>query len=90
MRCRPARMSHHVGWSNAPSRRRWSIAPSYLITLFVAGLPGFAAAENWSQFRGPQGNGVSAERGLPENWTAEKNVRGNVFCLDQEGLTLVI
>jgi len=33
-----------------------------------------AAAENWPQFRGPDGNGHSDARGLPLNWSESQNV----------------
>ncbi len=35
----------------------------------------FAAAENWPQFRGPTGQGVSAETDLPLTWTATEHVK---------------
>jgi outer membrane protein assembly factor BamB len=35
---------------------------------------GSARAENWPQWRGPRGNGVSAERGLPHSWSDDENV----------------
>jgi outer membrane protein assembly factor BamB len=51
-------------------------APS--IALLVAALAVFAAtgaaAEDWPQFRGPNGSGVSASTGLPEVFGPEKNV----------------
>ena len=31
-------------------------------------------AENWPHWRGPEGNGVSSERGLPESWDHQKNI----------------
>lgn len=31
-------------------------------------------AADWSQFRGPSGNGISASTGLPTEWSAEKNI----------------
>ncbi|MDA2925158.1 PQQ-binding-like beta-propeller repeat protein [Acidobacteria bacterium AH-259-L09] len=31
-------------------------------------------AENWPHWRGPEGNGVSPERGLPESWSSQENV----------------
>lgn len=34
-----------------------------------------AAAENWPQFRGPGGRGLSAERGLPARWGEGRGVR---------------
>jgi outer membrane protein assembly factor BamB len=47
----------------------------FVASLYVAlCMTGIAAAENWPQFRGPNGQGVSAEKGLPVHWTAESNV----------------
>lgn len=33
-----------------------------------------AAAQDWSQFRGPGGQGVSAEKTLPTTWSATQNI----------------
>lgn len=33
------------------------------------------AGENWAQWRGPRGQGVSAETGVPTRWSATENVR---------------
>lgn len=33
-----------------------------------------ASADNWPQWRGPKNDGHSAEKGLPTEWSAEKNV----------------
>lgn len=33
-----------------------------------------AHAENWPQWRGPGGNGVSSEKGLPSQWNSTQNV----------------
>ena len=33
-----------------------------------------AAGENWPQFRGPHGNGVSDSKGLPLTWSEKENV----------------
>src|SRR3990170_2809235 len=35
---------------------------------------GSAFAENWPQWRGPRGNGVSVESGLPVRWGDQENV----------------
>lgn len=35
-------------------------------------------AEDWPEFRGPSGQGTSAERGLPLTWSETKNVRWKV------------
>jgi outer membrane protein assembly factor BamB len=37
-----------------------------------------ASAEDWPQFRGPRGNGESAETGLPVSWSEKQNVRWKV------------
>lgn len=42
------------------------------LLLASAALP--AAPEDWPQFRGPDGQGHSAERGLPVEWSESKNV----------------
>ena len=34
-----------------------------------------AAAEDWPQFRGPTGQGLSSETGLPLEWSESQNVR---------------
>jgi outer membrane protein assembly factor BamB len=34
----------------------------------------FASAADWKQFRGPGGSGISAEKGLPVEWSATKNI----------------
>ena len=31
-------------------------------------------AENWTAWRGPQGNGISTEKGLPSQWGENKNI----------------
>jgi outer membrane protein assembly factor BamB len=37
-------------------------------------LPTTLAAEDWPQFRGPDGQGHSAERGIPFQWSSTRNV----------------
>src|SRR6185503_6591248 len=44
------------------------------IVLFALFLTATAFAEEWQQFRGPNGSGVSASVGLPEMFGPEKNV----------------
>lgn len=41
-----------------------------------------AQAQDWSQFRGPDGNGISTDKNIPTEWTAEKNV---AWKLDMPG-----
>jgi len=40
----------------------------------VAALAAPASADNWPQWRGPKNDGLSAEKGLPTEWSGEKNV----------------
>ncbi|HEX8502654.1 MAG TPA: PQQ-binding-like beta-propeller repeat protein [Pyrinomonadaceae bacterium] len=60
-----------------PSVRILLALPALLLAaLALPGAPASAAGDtNWPQWRGPEGSGVSAERGLPEEWGEAKNVR---------------
>ena len=42
--------------------------------LLVASLASFANAENWTRFRGPNGQGISSETDLPIRWSGTDNV----------------
>jgi outer membrane protein assembly factor BamB len=42
------------------------------LSLVLAALP---ARADWPQFRGPEGNGISASKGLPLTWSETQNVR---------------
>lgn len=49
-----------------------------LFFCLACGLPCFAQSStsvNWPQWRGPQGSGISAEKNLPDEWGADKNIR---------------
>jgi outer membrane protein assembly factor BamB len=51
-----------------------SASPRLRVSLIIALLASTAAAtENWPQWRGPSGNGVSDATGLPTTWNLEKN-----------------
>jgi outer membrane protein assembly factor BamB len=41
-----------------------------ILTVAIASL----AAENWPQFRGPEGRGVSSESAVPLAWSSDKNI----------------
>ena len=45
---------------------------SLLVALIV--LSTSARAENWPGFRGPTGQGMSSEKGLPTEWSSTVNV----------------
>ena len=62
---------------NKTLHSRWTTKTVFalLIALPVSLLPlSRAVAEDWSQFRGPNGTGVSASTGLPEEFGPNKNV----------------
>jgi outer membrane protein assembly factor BamB len=49
-----------------------------------------ASADDWNTWRGPNRDGVSAERGLPAEWSAESNVLWKVPLPGPAGATPVI
>jgi outer membrane protein assembly factor BamB len=50
------------------------VGASLLVSLIAVFAVGGAVAEDWPQFRGPNGSGVSVSTGLPEVFGPEKNV----------------
>ncbi|MCH7685311.1 MAG: PQQ-like beta-propeller repeat protein [Planctomycetes bacterium] len=50
---------------------RLLIALGILLTVVT----GNAFAENWPQWRGPEANGISREKGVPTRWGREQNIR---------------
>jgi outer membrane protein assembly factor BamB len=55
--------------------RRFRIA---ICLVAVAAVAHTARGADWSQFRGPGGLGISAEQGLPVEWSAEKNIAWHI------------
>lgn len=53
------------------------------IGLLVLVLCGISAADNWPQFRGPAGNGVSTARDVPTTWSETENVRWKTAIHDR-------
>lgn len=45
-----------------------------IAVLFTVLAPCLARGENWPRFRGPTGQGVSAETGVPVHWSSTENV----------------
>ena len=41
----------------------------FFLLLFVSSA--LVQAENWAQFRGPGGRGISGDKGIPVKWTAK-------------------
>jgi outer membrane protein assembly factor BamB len=51
-------------------------AVACLVAVFAFGSPTVEAkGGNWPQWRGPEGQGVSVEKGLPTEWSATKNIK---------------
>jgi outer membrane protein assembly factor BamB len=48
------------------------------------------SADNWPQWRGPQLNGTSSEKGLPLEWTAESNVAWKLPLPEWSGATPIV
>lgn len=49
-----------------------------------------ASAGNWPQWRGPSGNGVAADTGLPTEWSLEKNVQWKAALPSWGGSTPIV
>lgn len=49
-----------------------------LCVVLLLGLPAVSEAEDWSQFRGPRGDGVMHDAKLPEQWSEQSNVAWKV------------
>jgi len=75
----------HVGWNAAshlqlnliPSMKKNHATPAFLCLLGIL-TAGASVAADWPAWRGPQGNGVSEEQGLPVKWSTTENVKWRV------------
>lgn len=63
-----------VGSAGDPSACRCFAAEPKLLITEAGGNDRDSAAEDWPRWRGPQGNAVSSESGLPLEWSATQNV----------------
>jgi outer membrane protein assembly factor BamB len=70
----------------APASRR---AAAVAVPLLAAAA-GLAAADNWPQWRGPAGDGVSHETGLPTQWSEKENVAWKLSLPGPGGATPVV
>ena len=52
-------------WASQPSLGMKKIFPLFFLSAAIL------QAENWPQFRGPNGAGISAQKGLPVTWGAK-------------------
>jgi outer membrane protein assembly factor BamB len=56
----------------------------------VGGWTSIADAENWPQWRGPQGNGLSTETGIATKWSATENIAWRTPLPGPAGATPVV
>ena len=59
-------------WNPTMFYSRLPLATTLAMTLLFC-VP--AAGENWTEFRGPAGTGISAAKNLPLSWSEEENIR---------------
>lgn len=68
-------------------------SPLPVLILFGLGISFFTVGtlgDNWPQWRGPMGTGVSAEKGLPLRWSTNENVRWKTPLADRGNSTPVV
>ena len=71
-----------------PRRTIVLLGLALLAALFT--FAGSSAAEDWPQWRGPRGDGVSTETNLPVKWSTTENVAWTVAMPDRSGSTPII
>src|SRR3954467_1851956 len=54
------------------------LSPIIAVLAFLLCVLTARAAEDWPQFRGPTGQGISASHNVPIEWGADKNIAWNV------------
>jgi outer membrane protein assembly factor BamB len=58
--------------------------------LFICSFVGIVRAENWPQWRGPNGDGVSKETNLPARWSAMENLAWSLPLPGMGGSTPIV
>jgi len=58
--------------------------------LLILSLTGLVRAENWPQWRGPNGDGISKETNLPTKWSATENVAWSLPLPGMGGSTPIV
>ena len=62
----------------------------FLIAFVVISLGVSTSAEHWPQWRGPQLNGISGEKGLPVKWSATENITWKLAVPERSGATPIV
>src|SRR5439155_1610581 len=75
-----------------PTPNAFLLTHCLLLRLLVAAcfLPLWVLADNWPQWRGPAGTGVSAEKNLPLHWGTNENVRWRVPLPERGNSTPIV
>lgn len=60
-----------------------------LLSIFLSVLCA-SANDNWPQWRGPEGNGLSDSKGLPTTWSTNKNIVWKAELPSWNGATPII
>jgi outer membrane protein assembly factor BamB len=60
------------------------------LALFLAAASPTTLAENWPQWRGPSGNGISAEKDLPLHWSATEGIAWKLEMPARSGATPIV
>lgn len=80
-----AHMIYHSDVGRIPLKKH------LLLAVIVSGALSVSLfADNWPQWRGPQLNGVSTEKGLPIKWTPAENVTWKLPMPSRSGATPII
>ena len=71
-------------------RSRRIVAGLFALLSAVTLAAGVAGAENWPAWRGPTGDGVSTETGLPVEWDTERNIAWKLPLPARSGSTPIV
>ncbi|MBL8817470.1 MAG: PQQ-binding-like beta-propeller repeat protein [Planctomyces sp.] len=63
---------------------------AFLFAALSFALAETATADNWPNWRGPSGNGISTEKNLPTEWSPDKNVAWKLALPGPAGATPVV
>src|SRR5947209_5441767 len=73
-----------------PTMKRTFAAPVLVAGLSLLALSAAVYADNWPQWRGPNGDGVSKEKNLPTKWSETENVAWKLPLPGMGGATPVV
>src|SRR4051812_45717242 len=83
-------------WNGSPNRASRSCpmllraCRVLLFSLIAIALVNAAGAENWPQWRGPHGDGISKEHGIATNWSRTDNIAWRTELPGPGGATPVV